>query len=266
MKIQIASDLHLDLLPKIEGAEPSLIEQTDADVLVLAGDIHDGYQGIRRFSNWKSGQEIIYVAGNHEYYGHVYMAKQGQMQVCAEQAGVHFLERTEIVIKGVRFLGATLWTDYRLFEPQYAQLLAMYEARERLNDHRRIRLDNGTFLPLDAFVIHGTTRIWLKEKLKEPFKGKTVVVTHHAPHPNSVHQKYKDDLLSAAFASDVSELLQGVDLWIHGHVHDSFDYQVGRCRVVANPAGYVLNRRSIRRMEDAQLENKLFNPSLVVEV
>lgn len=90
--------------------------------------------------------------------------------------------------------------------------------------------------------------------------------THHAPHPNSVHQKYKDDLLSAAFASDVSELLEGADLWIHGHVHDSFDYRVGRCRVVANPAGYVLNRRSIRRMEEAALENAQFNPRLVVEV
>lgn len=266
MKIQIASDLHLDLLPKIEGPEPSLIEQTDADVLVLAGDIHDGYQGIRRFSNWKSGQVIIYVAGNHEYYGHVYMAKLGQMQVCAEQAGVHFLERKEIVIQGVRFLGATLWTDYRLFEPQYAQLLAMYEARERLNDHRRIRLDKGAFSPVDALAIHTATRRWLKEELEKPFDGKTVVVTHHAPHRNSVHQKYKDDLLSAAFASDVSELLQGADLWIHGHVHESFEYRVGRCRVVANPAGYVLNRRSIRKMEDAELENKLFNPALVMEV
>ncbi len=266
MKIQIASDLHLDLLPKLEGAEPSLIEQTDADVLVLAGDIHDGYQGIRRFSNWKADQEIIYVAGNHEYYGHVYKAKQSQMQICAADAGVHFLERNAIVIKGVRFLGATLWTNYRLFEPQYAQLLAMQEAKDRLNDHRLIRLDRGAFSPVDALAIHTATRRWLKEELENPFDGKTVVVTHHAPHPDSVHQKYKDDLLSAAFASDVSELLQGADLWIHGHVHDSFDYQVGRCRVVANPAGYVLNRRSIRRMEVAELENKLFNPSLVVEV
>lgn len=266
MKIQIASDLHLDLFPKLVGTEPSLIEQTDADVLVLAGDIHDGYQGIRRFSNWKAGVETIYVAGNHEYYGHVYKAKQGQMQICAAEAGVHFLERNAIVINGVRFLGATLWTDYRLFEPQYAQLLAMYEARARLNDHRRIRLDKGTFLPLDAFVIHATTRLWLEEKLKEPFEGKTVVVTHHGPHPNSVHLKYKEELLSAAFVSDMGELLQRADLWIHGHVHDSFDYQVGRCRVVANPAGYVLNRRSIKRMEEAVLENSQFNPGLVVEI
>ncbi len=265
MKIQLASDLHLDLLPKIEGAELSLIEHTDANVLVLAGDIHDGHQGIRRFSNWKSGQEIIYVAGNHEYYGHVYKAKQVQMQMQAEQLGVHFLERNAVVLHGIRFLGATLWTDYRLFEPQHSQLLAMDDAHRRLNDHRMIRLDKGKFSPVDALGIHTSTRRWLKEELDKPFPGKTVVVTHHAPHPHSIHPKYKDDLLSAAFASDVSELLQGADLWIHGHVHDSFDYRVGKCRVVANPAGYVLNRRSIRSMDAAELENKNFNPRLVLE-
>lgn len=266
MKIQIASDLHLDLLPKLEGEEPSFIEATDADVLVLAGDIHDGYQGIRRFSNWKPGTEIIYVAGNHEYYGHVYKAKQGQMQVCAAEASVHFLERNAIVINGVRFLGATLWTDYRLFEPKYAQLLVMDEAKERLNDHRLIRLDKGAFSPLDALAIHTSTKRWLMEELEKPFDGKTVVVTHHGPHPQSVHQKYRDDLLSAAFVSDLGGLLNGADLWIHGHVHDSFDYQVGRCRVVANPAGYVLNRRTIKTMDEAVLENTQFNPSLVVEI
>ena len=253
MKIQIASDLHLDLLPKLEGAEPSLIEHTDADVLVLAGDIHDGFQGIQRFRRWKEGTAILYVAGNHEYYGHVYRAKLGQMQVCATEAGVHFLERNAIVIQGVRFLGATLWTDYRLFEPRYAQLLAMQEAKQRLNDHRRIRLDSGAFSPLDALAIHTATRRWLKEELEKPFEGKTVVVTHHGPHPHSVHQKYKDELLSAAFVSDLGELLDGADLWIHGHVHDSFDYQVGRCRVIANPAGYVLNRRTIQTMNEAVL-------------
>lgn len=266
MKIQIASDLHLDLLPRLDGNEPVIIERTDADVLVLAGDIHDGCEGIDRFQAWNASTDIIYVAGNHEYYGHVYRRKQAQIQARANEVGIHFLERSAVVIKGVRFLGATLWTDYRLFEPQYSQPLAMHEAKQRLNDHRLIRMERGAFSPADALAIHAQSRQWLKEELSKPFDGKTVVVTHHGPHPNSVHQKYKDDLLSAAFVSDLGDLLQGADLWIHGHVHDSFDYQIGRCRVVANPAGYVLNRRSIKRINDAQFENSQFDSVLVVQL
>lgn len=266
MKIQIASDLHLDLLPRQDGSAPAIIERTDADVLILAGDIHDGCEGIDRFHAWNASTDIIYVAGNHEYYGHVYRNKQTQMQARAQELGIHFLERSSIVINGVRFLGTTLWTDYRLFEPGYSQPLAMHEAKQRLNDHRLIRVERGAFSPADALAIHAQSRQWLTEELAKPFDGKTVVVTHHGPHPNSVHDNYKVDLLSAAFVSDLGDLLQGADLWIHGHVHNSFDYQIGRCRVIANPAGYVLNRRSIKQIHDAQFENPEFNPRLVVEI
>lgn len=267
MRIQIASDLHLDLLPKLEkDADLTIIQPTDADVLVLAGDIHDGCQGINRFKDWTQGKEVIYVAGNHEFYGHVLGTKQGQMRARAADVGVHFLERDSVAINGVRFMGATLWTDYRLFEPRYSQHVAMLEAKQKLNDHRLIRVGRAAFSPWDALEIHTSTCLWLKEELAKPFEGKTVVVTHHGPHPDSVHQKYKEDLLSAAFVSDLGELLEGADLWIHGHVHDGFDYQVGRCRVVANPAGYVLNRHSMTDIDQANFENTLFNPRLVVEV
>ena len=266
MKIQIASDLHLDLLPKLESPDPTIIQPTDADVLVLAGDIHDGIHGIDRFKNWKEGTEVIYVAGNHEFYGHVLGPKEDQLRARAVEVGIHFLERNSVVINGVRFLGATLWTDYRLFESRHSQQLAMLDAKRRLNDHRHIRMEKGAFSPWDAQQIHASTCLWLKEELAKPFDGKTVVVTHHGPHPNSVHQRYKEDLLSAAFVSDLAELFDGVDLWIHGHVHDGFDYQVGRCRVVANPAGYVLNRRTIKSLAEAHFENADFNPHLVVEV
>ncbi len=97
----------------------------------------------------------------------------------------------------------------------------------------------------------------------EPGKP-TINVTrggNHDPFDLHIESTFTDIL-----ASDVGELLQGAGLWIHGHVHHSFDYQVGRCRVVANPAGYVMNRRFIWRMEEAVLENAQFNPSLVVEV
>lgn len=89
-------------------------------------------------------------------------------------------------------------------------------------------------------------------------------MTHHGPHRNSVHPRYEDDPLNAAFVSDLTNLMSGVDLWVHGHVHDSFDYMVGTCRVVANPRGYArqagLNAQTAR---DLTYENPNFNWELV---
>ena len=44
-------------------------------------------------------------------------------------------------------------------------------------------------------------------------------------------------------------------LWIHGHTHESFDYQIGKTRVVCNPRGYA----SIE-------ENHCFRPDYTVVV
>lgn len=267
MKIHPASDLHLDLLPALKGSSRRIIQPIPGtDVLVLAGDIHEAYTGIEQFANWQDGTEVIYVAGNHEYYEHVLGPTEIKMREHAAELGVHFLERDVVVIKGVRFLGATLWTDYKLHEPAYTSAEAGMEAERRLNDHRLIHSGRRLFTSTDALAIHNASRTWLKEELAKPFDGKTVVVTHHGPHPLSVHPRYSADLLSAAFVSNLSELMPSVDLWVHGHVHDSFDYQVGRCRVVANPSGYVLNRRAIKSLDEALYENKHFKPNLIVEV
>lgn len=102
--------------------------------------------------------------------------------------------------------------------------------------------------------------------LHEPFDGRTVVVTHHAPHPDSVHPRFAGNLLNPAFASDLSALMGPADLWIHGHVHDSFDYQVNGTRVIANPRGYALNRQSVQSPEQLEWENPLFDPRLVIEI
>lgn len=72
--------------------------------------------------------------------------------------------------------------------------------------------------------------------------------------------------MTAGFVSDFSDLLPAVDLWLHGHVHDSFDYQLGRCRVVTNPAGYVKNRNHRIKADDFEFENQGFCKSLVLEV
>jgi Icc-related predicted phosphoesterase len=142
----------------------------------------------------------------------------------------------------------------------------MNYAESCLNDHRMIRTGRHVFSARDALAEHERSRKWLAEELAKPFEGKTVVVTHHGPHPLSTHPRFAGNDLNPAFISDLSELLPGADLWVHGHVHDGADYQVGRCRVVANPAGYILNRRMAVTRTDFIFENKTFDAGLVVEI
>lgn len=264
MRLQLVSDLHLEFLARTFPGECTVKPASGADALVLAGDIAKGAQAIELFRKWPV--PVIYLAGNHEAYGGVWHEAIEQCKAESEGTPVHFLERRVLDFGEVRILGCTLWTDYRLYagQPQ-AELMA--HAEERLNDHRLIRLSDGSlFSASDALREHELSRAWLTDELARPYGGKTVVVTHHAPHMLSVHPRYSGDSLNAAFASDMTELMGGVNLWLHGHVHDSFDYEVGQCRVVANPRGYARNAQIARSIKELVFENPNFQESLILEV
>lgn len=197
------------------------------------------------------------MAGNHEFYGGDRSDVLHQLREAAYETGVHFLDNDEVIIDGVRFLGATLWTDFLLFGLT-RQDAAMNAGMCGLNDFHMIHEDGLAFMPANAVALCNRSIRWLKLKLHdEPFEGKTVVITHHLPSMKSVAERYKRDILSACFASNLDELLGHSDLWIHGHTHDSFDYNVGITRVVCNPRGYVFK---------GTRENVDFNVELVVAV
>lgn len=271
MKIQLASDLHLEILHGDWPGESLIQPAPDADVLVLAGDIASGTDALSIFANWPSQSKpipIIYVSGNHEFYGHLMEFKRSQMNRAAQRNHIHCLENKTVVIGNVRFLGATLWTDYRL-DPDTCQVQQMERLERGLNDHKRIRTVGGFFLPADALDLHLDSRAWLMEELDKPWAGKTVVITHHGPHPQSVPARYANHPLRSGFVSDLSDILlspNAPDLWLHGHVHDRFDYAVGRTRVVTNPAGYIRNRQTAESPADFEFENADFDPRMVVEV
>lgn len=262
MKIQIASDLHLDLLrerfPGYRVIEPA----PDADVLVIAGDIHHGAGAVEAFADWPV--PVVYVHGNHEAYHMTLQELDHALREAACGSNVHYLEGGEFILGSVRFLGCCLWTDYQLYPGM--QELAMQDAEAHLLDHRAIRSGTGPFTAADALKLHRRSRAWLERKLDQTFDGPTVVVTHHGPHAGSIHPRYADTLLNAGFVSDLTPLLGKARLWIHGHVHDSFDYMVAGSRIVANPRGYALNRRMVEDPAQMQWENVLFKPQLVVEI
>ena len=254
------SDLHLETFKRYPALATVPQPQRPYDLMVLAGDIHAGTQGLDALSRLGTGH--VYVAGNHEYYKHDVELLDQALEKRASELQLHFLQNRSVVIQGVRFLGTTLWTDYEV-QPglRFASELI---AKAFLPDFRLIRYRGRRFSPKDAIALHGQARDWLASELDKPFQGKTVVVTHHAPHLNSIHPRFGMSPINAAFVSDLSDLVERADLWIHGHMHDSFDYAVGAgSRVVVNPRGYI--RKSNARAPQ-QFENRAFMPNFVVEI
>ncbi|EIG62792.1 metallophosphoesterase [Bradyrhizobium sp. WSM1253] len=268
MKIFIASDLHGEAWSHGYNVPEGL----DFDVAVFAGDVHNAYRAVSWLTNQRAlwGKEVLFVAGNHEYYGSILEDAAAEIRDRARRTNVRFLDATEVpVIDGVRFLGCTMWTDYRFDAESQAHGL---HAGRYMNDNKFIRTSDGAefpkpFTPVEALKRHLAERRWLTDCLSEEHDGPTVCITHHAPHPGSLHPRYEEEPLNASFISDLSDIIveHQPALWIHGHVHDSHDYIVGSdgvvsgaggdgTRIVCNPAGY------------AWEPNTGFIPDLVVEI
>lgn len=236
MHIQYASDLHLEHRA-LAALHTDLLSESDADLIVLAGDIGVGVSGVH-YANSLAAQQhkpVLYVAGNHEFYGHDY---PGHLQALRAAAGanVFFLEQDRVVLGGVRFLGTTLWTDFALFGDAER---AMREVIPVLADYRWMTVDGQPLQPEQTLAWHQCARRWLAAELAKPFAGATVVISHHAPHRGSLAPRWATDVCSAGFVSECTELLgPPAALWIHGHTHTAFDYAVEGTRVVCNPAGY----------------------------
>ena len=224
MKIHILSDLHL------EGYHFRIDRcQTDADVLILAGDIGrvDGnhYIVLKTFLTdcRKMYDNVIYVAGNHEfYYSDLYEGYALLKDMC-EDTEVFFLQNEEVNIDGINFFGTTLWTDMNM-------MLASEETREYLNDFRCI--SNGSNLITTDFIFE--ENLLARQFLKDT--NANVIITHHVPNKEGIHCKYA--LSSGNYGFQNVNLDPKGELWIFGHTHDASDYEKDGTHFVCNPKGY----------------------------
>jgi predicted phosphodiesterase len=272
MKFLVLSDLHLEKAPFYPKSG------VDYDAVILAGDIMPRAEKLplwaARESQFGRRKPIVIVPGNHEYYDSVMQTSRAAMQA-SKPANVHVLSPGEVLLADgrIRVLGCTLWTDFQLPVSSSSsgsleqKGRAMSAAREAVRDYRWIRIEEPGGLrrqltPADTLALHLAERAWLLSKLREPFAGQTVVVTHHAPSAESVAPKYAEAWTTPAFVSQLpDEFFETAALWVHGHTHTSFDYVRGRTRVVCNPRGYPEDSE-----EDSKFENPEFDPSLVISV
>lgn len=235
MRLHILSDLHLEFAPFVPPA-------TEADMVLLAGDIDLGIKGITWAKRTWPDRPVIYIAGNHEYYRHTMPVLNCHLQEETAGTNVHFLENKELIYNGVRFLGCALWTDFEAFGTGEKMRQAMDASAGLMADYRVIRagLDSGVLTPSDTRRLHKASRQFLEDALARPFAGPTVIVTHHAPSMTSSKECHREHLTTAAFVSRLDDLVirSGAVLWVHGHTHHSVDYQLGTTRVLSNQRGY----------------------------
>lgn len=241
VQVAILSDLHLET-----GPWPG--PQISADLVLLAGDVHEGACGVPWAAHAFSAP-VAYVPGNHEFYGGDVAAVLAKLQCAALGHGaVTVLEResTEYRFRrrfplekdaAVRVVGAILWTDFLVCGDRDT---AESQAVAELKDFQRIRNGNGALVtPKEIQKWHAETVRWLDRTLAEPFEGLTVVVTHYAPSPRSLPDHLAVRPLGAAFASDLERLIHAHEpaLWVHGHTHHDVDYRIGRTRVLSRQRG-----------------------------
>ncbi len=237
MKLHILSDLHTEFA---DFSPP----ETDADVVILAGDIGVGLGGIEWAARRFPKAPVIYVPGNHEFYNHD-IGLTEELKAAAPP-NIHLLNNDKLELHGIRFLGSTLWTDFNLNGASEAWF-SRRRAKRLMEDFTSIRNGGRRYTPEDSVELHEASKAWLVAELEKIFEGPTVVVTHHLPASTSVAKRYANDSLNPAFASSLEDVIEKYrpELWIHGHTHVPCDYELFDTRVVCNPGGYPgENRRS----------------------
>lgn len=271
MKFTVWSDLHSEM----NGRNLKLRDVAAGDVLILAGDILSAAHlhpntlvdlCSEQASDFLSEifpkfRHVVYVFGNHEFYRSVISEARDAMRLWFRERGatnLTILENDWLDVGGAIIYGCTLWTDL-------SNILKRILLEKHLNDYQLIRMfhsDDVPDLPASRRLTHneqgiitgtythqlhlesvGKLKAFLELRKQRPdIRNKPlVVVTHHAPSFRSVNPNYSHNGLDPGFASDLDDFIRAhpeIKVWVHGHTHKSFDYQIGETRIFANQHGY----------------------------
>lgn len=281
MRIRVLSDLHVTH----EHNAWRNVPDVDCDVTVILGDVANPMTSGMEWVARTFSRPLIYVCGNHCFYRglqgsgeeHTFYQQQKERgREMADRFGITFLDNEVAIVEDVRFLGATLWSDFSILPPGITVRDAMSQSQKGWspaggrfwdnsyhNDFREIRFGGGSsrhrFTPSQMLALHRESRAFLERELSTPFAGETVCLTHMAPSRQSLEPGiHAHDWL---YACSLEQLMEGENapaLWCHGHIHRNRDYVLGNTRVICNPRGYAAGPRA--------RENPDFIPDLVVEV
>lgn len=263
MLVRPFSDIHAEFwhqnkINRILGMVLTPLPADSESVALIAGDLglaHRQETWLKALSVYsKQFLAVVYVEGNHFYYHNDFFGRIHELKSkLSLPNNVHFLENESVEINGVVFIGATLWTDF-----QGKDFFKMQYARKNMNDFVVIKKPTGQrLLPEDTVDLFYESRDYIFDAIRKAGEKKTVVVTHHGISTLSIHERFRGDSLNCAYMTDLSNEIidHGPDLWVHGHTHSSFDYTLGKTRVIVNPYGY----------KDVEV-NPQFDKALVIDL
>ena len=250
MKIQIVSDLHL------ENGNTPIISKTDADIIVLAGDISRGFNAESKYAvnlSKRHQKKVIIVNGNASFYDLNIYEEQKKWRNAKLKNVIYLDHTTGYIAEGINFLGGTLWVDYTDKVGCYAFI------SDRPKDFSSIMVSTTAIFNPDISTHQHLLLLGHIEHNLSP-SHKNVIITHHPPTYRSCPQSDSAKDSSCHFATDLDSFVKENDiaLWVHGHSHESFDYVLGGTRMVCNPYGDKNNPQS--------KVNLNYNSSLVVDV
>lgn len=245
MSVLIIADLHLDVWladgrAPLAAVDPDLLASLGA--LIIAGDLSNKPKvrwahAIRHLSRYVDPARIHVLPGNHDYYDHT-LDGDDRLAAIAASEGANFAQKTELVVGDTRFLCCTLWTDFELGDDAaHAQRVTI----RGMNDYRFIRMARQGYRriwPVDTAAVHADHRNWLEDRLALPFAGRTMVVTHHCPHPGLIGDQQGE--LAAAYGSDLLGVIARFkpEFWLFGHTHHRQEAQEGSTLVRNVSLGY----------------------------
>jgi Icc-related predicted phosphoesterase len=245
MKYLIISDLHLDFWENDKqnpfcGIEDQIL---DLDLLIIAGDLtNKGHKHWTRMITDLSAimpkAAIKILPGNHDFYGGK-IDEENKLSDAATSAGAEYVNGKSFVHSGIRFICATLWTDLELNGGRIHNETAIPRI---MNDYRYIRSASGGYrrmMAKDTLALHHKHLTFIKTEFAKPYDGETIVVTHHAPHPEALGVSSGGDYM-AAYGSDLSSTMADLNImkWCYGHSHDGSGLTVAGCDLLNVSLGY----------------------------
>ena len=235
MKIQFASDLHLEMAANAVWLQSHPLEVA-GDIFVLAGDTAYLEEGIPYwFLDWASDsyQQVLLIPGNHEYYHYGDIAKRGDSWQWMLRENVGYYYNKVVNIDNVDFILSTMWSHI----PE----VDMFQVQRSLNDFYQV-LCNGELLTPDDFnEEHERCKQFITKSIAESKAEHIVVVSHHVPTLQCVALQHQGSALSSVFAVEMGNMIADsrIDYWIYGHSHTNIDTEIGVSKIVANQLGYI---------------------------
>lgn len=241
MRAHVMSDIHLEHMRKHDGDKfyeqlEELHKNNHAPLLILAGDI---CQVWRHEIFWQSHlariaafyERVIYVPGNHEYYGSSFYEVDQYLEQLENTPNLHnviVLQDGDLTsFQGQKFYGGTMW--FARDGWQHWQKKGMNDFYVIKGFEPEVYLRNQKFL--DGYAKHANNDL--------------VVISHHAPTEASIAHRFQGSDLNPFFCFDMTPYLNegtAPKLWIHGHMHDACDYTHSegktKMQVWCNPHGY----------------------------